>query len=132
MNPRLKYKTANVHGWTRIDMLIRIYDAVIQSFDEGGAILRSDDQHGIVACRILAQKRVLMIVEGLDTEHDPNTQNILRLCMFALEQILSDDADKWAALSRIFDTIRDGFLQIQDEAREAEQRGDIPRLNVAL
>ena len=47
MSPDLKYRTSIATGWTRIDMLLAIYRAAIQSIEEGLATLGESDRRRV-------------------------------------------------------------------------------------
>ncbi len=127
MNPRDRYRTASSFGWTRIDMLIHVYDHAIDSLRAGQRILQ-EEAGDCIGARIDAQRKILLIADGLALDHGDTPMQILRLCVFALDQIRTDSADAWAAAARVLETVREGFLGIRDEARAAEHSGLIPQL----
>ena len=85
----------------------------------------------IVEARIDAQRKVLMITDGLALDHGEVPLKILQLCVFVLDQIQSDSPQPWIAAAKLLETVREGFLGVQDAARLAEQNGEIPTLQVA-
>ncbi|MEZ6062775.1 MAG: hypothetical protein R3C19_20720 [Planctomycetaceae bacterium] len=130
MSPRERYRIASSYGWTRIDMLIHIYEQTINSLRAGQRIL---EQNGgdLFAARIDAQRKILLIVDGLALDQGGTPMQVLRLCLFALEQVRSDSAESWASAAKVLETVRDGFVEIREEARAAERDGLIPALQLA-
>ena len=130
MNPHNKYRTATAISWTRIDMLLLIYENAIESLDRGIAVLESDDHSDLMFARVEAQRRILLIAEGLSVDEDPTAAHIMNLCVFILDQLASDDLEKWKTSLKLIETLHEGFQQIADEARELERKGSIPQLQV--
>ena len=130
MNPHSSYKISKANAWTRIDMLLLIYERTIEALDQGIEILESGELSGLIQTRMEAQRRVLLITDGLDVDSDSTAVHILNLCVFILEQISSDEVDKWKASLKLIETLHEGFQAIADEARELERDGKIPQLQV--
>lgn len=130
MNAHASYKTAKANAWTRIDMLLLIYERTIESLDQGIEILESGDLTNLITTRLEAQKRVLLIADGLDIDSDSTAVHILNICVFILDEISSDSLEKWQSSLRLIETLHEGFQAIADEARELERTGKIPQLQV--
>ena len=130
MNPYAKYKNAKANSWTRIDMLLFIYENVIMSLDNGISILQSEDRSGMIMARIDAQKKILLLTEGLAVDTDPTAGHILNICVFILDQLLMDDVEAWKTSLSLIETLHEGFQAIADEARELERTGKIPQLQL--
>ena len=128
MNPHLKYRNAKAISWTRIDMLLVIYEAAIEALDRGIAILESQDHSHLPPARIDAQRKVLLIAEGLSIDEDPTAAHIMSLCIFVLDQVQSDSLEQWKTSVKLLETLHDGFQEIADDARELERTGQIPQL----
>ncbi|MEO1980857.1 MAG: hypothetical protein ABGZ24_10105, partial [Fuerstiella sp.] len=82
MNPHLKYRNAKANAWTRIDMLLVIYEAAIEALDRGIAILESQEHSDLLHARTDAQRKILLIAEGLFIDEDPTVAQIMNLCVF--------------------------------------------------
>jgi len=128
MNPHLKYRNAKAIAWTRIDMLLVIYEAAIEALDSGVNILESQDHSDLPQARIDAQRRVLLIAEGLSIDEDPTAAHIMNLCVFVLDQIQTDSLENWKTSVKLIETLHEGFQEIADDARELERTGQIPQL----
>ena len=129
MNPHQQYRRTSSWGWTRIDMLIHIYNHTINALLNGAELLeRASTESELIAARADAQKKILLIADGLAVEQGGTAVNVMQLCVFALEQIQTESAEAWRSSATVFSTVREGFLEIQDEVREQEQSGKLPAL----
>lgn len=129
MNPHLRYQTTQTYSWTRIDMLLTIYEHVVASLTEGAVLLEQDRPSQLLPVRIRAQKALLAVADGLDLEQGELPTQVLRLVVFALDQVRTDEASRWRSAARVMSTLRDGFAEIQDQMRLAEYDGKIPALD---
>lgn len=128
MNPHLKYRNAKANAWTRIDMLLVIYEAAIEALDRGIEILESQDHSDLLQARIDTQRRILLIAEGLSIDEDPTAAHIMKLCVFVLDQVQTDSPEQWKTSVQLIETLHEGFQEIADDARELERTGQIPQL----
>lgn len=131
MDPRLRYKTTQAQSWTRIDMLIHIYDHAINSLQTGAHALSQGRNIDEDATRTNASSRVMLIIDGLALDSGDLPQNVLRICTFIMERIYSNDAAAWKHSAELLSTLRSGFLEIRDEARTSEATGMIPAIDYA-
>lgn len=129
MNPYSKYKQASSLSWTRIDMLLVVYDQTVFALDEGQRLLAENRTSELPGVRLKAMRALVAIVDGLDLAQPGLPVQILRLVEFSLEQIKSDSPDAWRAASNVISKLREGFLEIQEQARVDEYEGRIPALN---
>ena len=65
MNPHLRYKSSQSLAWTRVDMLLLIYDQAVSSLNEGALLLEQNRQSELLPVSLKAQRTLLMIAEGL-------------------------------------------------------------------
>ncbi len=111
-------------------MLLLIYENAIESLDRGVTIIEAGQTDEIVHARVDAQRKVLLIAEGLSVNEDPTAAHIMNLCCFILDQISTDSLENWKSSVKLLETLHEGFQDIADEARELERKGTIPALNV--
>ncbi len=128
MNPYSRYKEQALYSWTRIDMLLVVYEQTISSLQDGISRLEANEAHQLPAIRLRAMKCLVTIVDGLNLDLGETPRHIMRLCLYVLDQIEKNDAESWRSAEKIMQTLHDGFAAIQNEAREAEHRGQIPAL----
>ena len=131
MDPRSQYKSTQATSWTRIDMLLHVYDHAITALKAGTAALDGGETLDSGSLRRDAQTRVMLIVEGLDLKQGEVPQNIMRICTHILDVTCRDDACEWERCATLLEVIRSGFAEVQDEARQAEADGTIPPLEFA-
>ena len=129
MDPRLRYKTSQSLSWTRVDMLLLIYDQAVGALNEGARLLEEHQTQEFVSVSLRAQRALLMIAEGLRLDQGEIPMNVLRLCVFALDQVATRSPAAWRSAARVMMTIREGFQAIQEQARTAEYEGRIPALD---
>jgi flagellin-specific chaperone FliS len=130
MKPHKVYTSRKLgsSGWTRIDMLLALYNAAIDALEQAQLAQQQDDPSAAASQLVRANKVILGIISGLDLDASPEdgvAGNICRLAVFALDRIREGDAE--AALG-VLRTLRDGYEGICEEARELERRGAIPPL----
>lgn len=129
MNPHQQYRRTSSWGWTRVDMLIHIYNHTINALELGAELLeRGASSDEVLNARLDAQKKILLISDGLAVEQGGTAVNVMQLCVFALDQIQTDSADAWRSAASVLSTVREGFQEVQESLREAEQNGQIPPL----
>lgn len=128
MNPYSKYKEQTLYSWTRIDMLLVVYEQTISSLQEGISQLEAGETDRMPSIRLRAMKCLVTIVDGLNLDLGETPRQVMRLCLYVLDQIERNDAEAWRSAEKIMQTLYEGFATIQNEAREAEHRGQIPAL----
>jgi hypothetical protein len=129
MNPHLKYKTVQSYSWTRVDMLIVVYDQAVSALSEGARLLEQNRGAELPAVKLRAMKTLLAIAEGLNLQRGELPIQVLRLVVFALDQVRIESAEAWRSAESVISTLRAGFLEIQDDARKDEYEGRIPALD---
>ena len=129
MNPHLKYKTVQSYSWTRVDMLILVYDQAVSALSEGARLLEQNRKAELPTVKLRAMKTLLAIAEGLNLQRGELPIQVLRLVVFALDQVRIESAEAWRSAESVISTLRAGFLEIQDEARKDEYEGKIPSLD---
>jgi flagellin-specific chaperone FliS len=129
MNPHLKYKTAQSWSWTRVDMLLLVYEQAVSSLNEGARLLEQNKLREFPAVQFRAMRALLAIADGLDLQKGDLPINILQLVVFSLDRVKAREASEWRDAARLMNTVREGFMEIQDEARKAEYEGRVPALD---
>ncbi len=130
MNPHSTYKTAKAISWTRIDMLLLIYENAIEALDKGIEVIESGNLSELLFQRIDAQRKILLIAEGLSIDEDATAAHIMNICVFILDQIGTDSLENWKSSLKLIETLHEGFEEIAEEARELERKGQIPQLQI--
>lgn len=110
-------------GWTRVDLLLQIYDKAIGELEAARDALSADDGANHATHLIKAQKAIVAIHAGLKPDEYEVAYNIARLLHFVLVSIENrqyDDALK------VLTELRDGFSAVSNEVNELERSGEIP------
>lgn len=116
-------------GWTRIDMLLAIYEAAVASLERGIAALDADDRPEFARQHIKAAQLLVLLIDGIDLDGGETATRIHALCIFAIGQIGTLSGDGWRNALDVIRTLQEGFEGIRDEARDLEARGIIPSLD---
>ncbi len=130
MNARFAYQSTTTMSWTRIDMLLVIYEKLVTHLQTGIQLLEQHRAAELATVGFDVHRCLVTIVEGLNPEVDETPEQIMRLCLFVMDQIQTDSIEGWQASLRVMQTLKEGFEQIQNVAREAEYSGQIPALDV--
>ena len=113
-------------GWTRIEMMLALYDRSISNVENAKEAYECDDKKESFSSHYMnAQKTVLAIHSGLKPDEHEVAFNIARLLhfvLYCLEEYKFDDAIK------VLTSLKSGFEQIRIEANELEHDGLIPQL----
>lgn len=129
MNPHLKYKSTQTLAWTHIDMLLLIYDQTVTTLNDGTRLLEDDRAAELPPVTLKAMRALLMIAEGLRLEEGELPVQVMRLVVYALDQIRTPSAKAWRSAADVIGKIREGFIEIQEQARNDEYEGRIPALD---
>jgi flagellar protein FliS len=117
-NPHDKYRSQITTGWTRIDMLLALYQRLLSVLDDGIDSGELD--------RMKAQRMVLALISGLDDTVGEPVTSIQRLLSFVLKQVQSNTPQEWPQARRILATLHAGYEQIAPECRMLERNGQVP------
>ncbi len=130
MNPaaRQKYLGPHTAGWTRIDMLLALFDGAIGRLETAADALGRADHAAAAPHLIRGQRMVIELLAGLDLKEGQLPQRLRDLYAFVLQQTTECTADSVRLAARILQTIREGFEGIREEARRLERNGELPGL----
>ncbi len=129
MNQLQNYQNQNIFsGWTRVDMLLEIYDCAITSFQQAKVSLEEQNEDAFGQHFLKGQKAILAIHSGLKPDEDEIAFNVARLLHFVLQKIEQQEFDDAVT---VLISMRDGFAAIQKEANELEASGQIPPMPIA-
>lgn len=110
-------------------MLLLIYEQAVGSLNEGARLLELGRMKEFPAVQFRAMRTLLAIADGLDIEQGELPVRVLQLVVFAMDQVKTQLPEAWRDAARLINTVREGFMEIQDEARRAEYEGQIPALD---
>ena len=126
MNSLKAYQRTSIRaGWTRVDMLIMLYDRAINAIESCEIAHEVGDRAAFLRHELNTRKTIMAVHAGLKPDEDEVAYNIARLLHFVM---VSFDQKDFATCRKVLQQIRDGFAQIADQANELERQGVIPRL----
>lgn len=120
------YQRQQALGWTRVDMLLSLYDRTIDRLEQALAVLRSSN--GPEAGALLAQCRLLVagLIAGVNPAAGDVAINFQRLYDFVLYSLDNGSVDKLEGALQVLQTVRDGFQERRAEAVRLEREGSFP------
>ncbi|MCS6867082.1 MAG: flagellar protein FliS [Gemmataceae bacterium] len=128
MNPYLKYRQREEPiGWTRIDLLLALYDKALERLDRAETALKAGQT--TIATSELAKTQLILtaLVSGVRPEVNPDyAGNILRLYEYVSNELRFVKYENIMNARKILRTLREGFDSIRDEANRLERSGQIP------
>ncbi|MBX9582086.1 MAG: flagellar protein FliS [Gemmataceae bacterium] len=128
MNPYRAYRPQEtVAGWTRIEMVLALYDKALDRLDRAAVALRAGD---VPAARPELAKVQLIVGElaaGVRPDASPETgANLLRLFEFVADRLRVPAADRVADARKVLATLREGFEAVREDANRLEKAGQVP------
>jgi hypothetical protein len=116
---------SQLQGWTRIDMLIALYDRAIASV-RSLSETSPETSPGMHSEKFLdTQKCLLAIHAGLKPEESEVAFNVARLIHFVAGEVT---ACRYETAVSVLETLRNGFEAVREEATRLELDGKIPPL----
>jgi flagellar secretion chaperone FliS len=131
MNPYRAYQQQqSLTGWSRIDMLLALYDGAIERLDKAIALLNQGQDKAAEPLLIRVQLIVGALVSGMAENGTETQANLYRLYEFVLHSIRTGGLDNLRAAKNTLSTLREGFQGIRAEAVHLERNGTIPPMDV--
>jgi flagellar protein FliS len=131
MSPHNAYRKQVQTAWTRIDMLLAVYDVTVETLDKGIDLLNRQDLMNYAPVQLKANQCYLALLDGIDLESGGVTAQIHDLCVFCIGQIAEPDAGAWTTARTVTSTLREAFQAIRSEGNELEATGVIPPLSTS-
>lgn len=128
MDPRLAYRRNTQSGWTRIEMLLAIYDGAINSIDSGIELMQQGRTQDYPAAQLRSVELCLLLISGIDVNASSTAVQIHQLCIFCLGQLKTMEIANWEDARSILATLREGFEAIREEGNDLESSGVIAGL----
>lgn len=113
-------------------MLIDLYTETISELRRVEEALRTKADLEANSHRLKVSVLIEAIVSGIDIEQGETPAQVLQLCEFIMHSVTRGDLERIEAGIQALETIKSGFLEIQDEATELEKSGEIPPLQLDL
>jgi flagellar protein FliS len=130
MNYRVQaYRQTQAQSWTRVDMLLALYDKALMSIDIGVEALTAGRMEEVPVARMRLQRVLLGLIDGLDLQSDETSRQIAQLLVFAMRKAADPEAQSWQDARRVLTPLREAFAGIRDVAAAAEKNGEIPPID---
>jgi flagellar protein FliS len=127
MNPYQKYRRHEPTGWTRIDMLLALYDKALENLNRAEAALRANDSTTAISLLAKTQLIVTGLAAGIRIDVNPEVNtNMLRLYEFVVNELIKTSVEAITSARKVLGTLREGFETVRDEANELERTGRLP------
>jgi flagellar biosynthetic protein FliS len=128
MNPYRGYrKPGTSTGWTRIEMLLALYDGALERLDLAEAALKAGDKKNAIPLMARTQLIVSALAAGVRPGvNEEMSTNMLRLYDFVVRQLTEPELQRIVDARKILRNLRQGFEAIREEANLLERTGQIP------
>src|SRR5262245_12280054 len=129
MKPCESYQHHTAAGWTRIEVLLALYDGAIARIELAIDALARRDKSLATPLLLRTQRIVAELMAGLDLNYGDVPRNLHRLYGFVLRSLeIGTDVQLSAALE-VMCTLREGLDGIRAEANALERSGAVPALD---
>ena len=112
-----------IKGWTRIEMLLQLYERAIFTMEVASAAMKTNDSACVQTQTLAAQKLVLALHNGLKPDECEVAHSVAQLLGFIMLRI---EEKNFAEAKRFLEKLHASFSQIKEEAIELETSGVIP------
>ncbi len=129
MNPYATYQRQTTPTWTRIDMLLALFDGGIERCEQALAAMDRQDHRTAKNLLVKARLIVLGLASGVVADGDPVTTTFLQLYEYAQHALGQGSVEDVQGALKVLRILREGFQKIRAEAVELERRGVIPPIN---
>ncbi|MDY3556831.1 flagellar protein FliS [Gemmata sp. JC717] len=111
-------------GWTRMDLLIALYDKALERLDRAEAALGAANPSEAMTLLLKVQQIIMALADGVRVEVNPEANtNMLRLYEHAMHEVAQATAPGIANARKVLQTLRQGFEAVREEANALERSG---------
>ncbi len=121
-----KYKENQLRNWTRIEMLLALYDGAIDRIAQARQLLADGKRLEAERLLLRAERIVVELMAGLAVDGSELTKNLRKLYLFVLDALTQENDLQLQGAERVLRTLRDAWAQIAPEAIQLERNGQIP------
>jgi flagellin-specific chaperone FliS len=127
LNAYQKYRKDEPTGWTRMDLLLALYDKALERLDRAEAALAAGDPGTALPQLAKTQLIVTELASGVRVEVNPEANtNMLRLYEYVAHELAKATPAAIENARKILRTLREGFEAVRAEANEMERSGRLP------
>jgi len=131
VNPYATYQRQSTPSWTRIDMLLALFDGGVERCEQALAALERQDQRAAKKLLVKARLIVLGLASGVIPDGDPVSTLILQLYEYAQHSLGQGKVEDVRGALGVLRTLREGYRKIRPEAVALERGGLIPPIDDA-
>lgn len=129
MNPYTKNQQQAIPNWTRIDMLLALFDGGVERCEQMLAAIERQDDAAAKQLSVKARLIVAGLISGVIADGDPVTTTILRLYEYCLHSLNQGGIEDVRGTLNVLRILREGFQKVRPEAVALERSGVIPPIN---
>jgi flagellin-specific chaperone FliS len=129
VNPYATYQRQTTPAWTRIDMLLALFDGGIERCEQALAAMERQDLRTAKNLLIKARLIVLGLASGIVPDGDRLTTTLLQLYEYAQHALEQGSAEDVRGALNVLRILREGFQKNRGEAVDLERRGLIPPIS---
>lgn len=129
MNPYTKNQQQTTPSWTRIDMLLALFDGGVERCEQALTALERQDQATAQKLLLKARLIVMGLMSGIVADDDPVTTTMLQLYEYCLHSLAQGGLEDVRGARNVLNILREGFLKVRPEANALERSGAIPPIN---
>ena len=132
LNAYAKYRKDEPTGWTRMDLLLALYDKALERLDRAEAALAAGDSATALPQLAKTQLIVTELASGVRVEVNPEANtNMLRLYEYVAHELAKPTPAGIENARKVLRTLREGFEAVRAEANEMERSGRLPSADQA-
>lgn len=125
MDPLAAYRQSYSPGWSRVDMLLALFDGAIVRLELAAGALRRDERGAAVRLLTRAGLIVCQLAGGVDPDY-AHAAEFLRLYTVASRAIGAATVEQTEAALAVLRAMREGLLNLREEAVRLEREGILP------
>lgn len=115
-------------GWTRIDLLLALYNKAVERLDAALLALGQGDTTAAVSQMSKTQLIVTELASGVRVDVNPEANtNMLRLYEYVAHELTKPEPLHIGNARKVLVTLREGFEAVRAEANELERSGQLPK-----
>lgn len=132
LNAYQKYRKDEPTGWTRMDLLLALYDKALERLDRAEVAIRAGDPATALPQLAKTQLIVTELASGVRVEVNPEANtNMLRLYEYVAHELVKATPEAIESARKVLRTLREGFEAVRAEANELERSGRLPSADQA-
>lgn len=129
MSSHFLYQQNSTLGVTRIDLVLSLYDKVINLVEEGRRWLEQNEAPRARPLLVKAQILVAGLAAGIDPQQGQLAVTFSRLYEFVVYSLTAGSLESTASALATLRSLQEAFQEIREQAVELERSGAIPPLD---